>query len=169
MARSAKKILGDETTHYESARKKRARPKAKMQPPLTPMIDVTFQLLLFFLLTFTFRQAEGQIPGSLPMESETDVISVVKKIEIKLIPAVGPGGLLTACVYEMSGANIQLKSAKELQQKLEARKAALGAGAAETVPVIIEPRDDVAWRYVVEAWNAAVRLKFKNIGFATRS
>ena len=64
MARSAKKILGDETTHYESARKKRARPKAKMQPPLTPMIDVTFQLLLFFLLSFTFRQATRSTSSS---------------------------------------------------------------------------------------------------------
>ena len=33
---------------------------------MTPMIDVTFQLLLFFLLTCEFRESEGMIPGTLP-------------------------------------------------------------------------------------------------------
>ena len=41
MLKPDKKIAGDETVHYVSAREKRVKPKAKMQPPLTPMIDVT--------------------------------------------------------------------------------------------------------------------------------
>ena len=39
-------------------------------------------------------------------------------------------------------------------------------GSAKT-PVVIEPRGDVPWEHVVNAFNQAVRAKFKKIGFAT--
>ena len=169
MARSFKKIEGDETTHYIPPRKRRQRPKAKMQPPLTPMIDVTFQLLLFFILTFTFRQAEGQIPSTLPQKS--NAVSVDKEIHrpihIRLRPVRDDRtGAMTGCMYEMSGVNISIRGAEELFQRLEGRKASLGEGATE-VPIVICPREDVAWRYVIEAFNAAVHARFKNIGFAS--
>jgi biopolymer transport protein ExbD len=50
-----KQIAGDATVHHVSQRTKRGRLKPKMAPPLTPMIDVTFLLLLYFLLTINFR------------------------------------------------------------------------------------------------------------------
>jgi len=56
----------DSTHTYLPERKKRKREDVKLQPPLTPMIDVTFQLLLYFLLTYSVRKDEGQIPGTLP-------------------------------------------------------------------------------------------------------
>ena len=51
MARSIKKIEGDETIHYVSPRAKRGRDKARIGVPMTAMIDVTFQLLIYFILT----------------------------------------------------------------------------------------------------------------------
>lgn len=36
---------------------------------LTPMIDVTFLLLIFFLLTLQFRTLEGKIPSLLPKDA----------------------------------------------------------------------------------------------------
>ena len=50
------------TEHSPDTKKDSAN---SIQPPLTPMIDVTFQLLLYFLLTTEFREDEGQIPGSI--------------------------------------------------------------------------------------------------------
>lgn len=49
----------------DAARAGAQRKRKSFQPPLTPMIDVTFLLLLFFILTFTFRQMEGQLPGAI--------------------------------------------------------------------------------------------------------
>jgi biopolymer transport protein ExbD len=32
--------------------------------------------------------------------------------------------------------------------------------------VVIRPRGDVRWKYVIDVFNAAVHAKFKKIGFA---
>ena len=67
------------------------RKAAALQPPLTPMIDVTFQLLLFFLLTCEFRPTEGVIPGSLPENGPLVGPKVapvrLDPITIRLLPA----------------------------------------------------------------------------------
>ena len=163
MAQSRRQVEGDETVHHVSQRAKRGRPKPKLQPPLTPMIDVTFQLLLFFLLTTTFRQQEGQIPGTLPQkgihaEQVTDV--EFKPIRVVLRPT---GEDRTGCLFEMSGHNVAINSAQQLYEVLLSRQKHLGT---DEVPVVIQPRPDVRWQYVVEAFNQSVRAKFKNIGFA---
>jgi biopolymer transport protein ExbD len=163
MAISTKRILGEESVHYVSPRKKRVRPKPKMQPPLTPMIDVTFQLLLFFLLTFTFRQAEGQIPGTLPEQGEGGVTTqelLEEPIRISLRPV---GDERTGIIYEIQGHAHVIRSAQELGQLLQSRATQNGT----EVPVIIKSRGDVQWRWVVEAFNQSVRARFKNVGFAT--
>ncbi len=160
MARSAKRqIEGDETVHHVSERAKRERPKPKMQPPLTPMIDVTFQLLLFFLLTMTFRQAEGIIPGSLPRQGavgqETEV--PLEKITI----SVRPQG--DAALFEVGGIEVGTSSPEQLYQQLVGKREAIGS---TKPPVEIRPSGDVAWAHVVNAYNQALRAKFENIGFA---
>ena len=42
------------------------------QPPLTPMIDVVFQLLIYFILTLHFKEVEGQLLSQLPKEKGLD-------------------------------------------------------------------------------------------------
>jgi len=134
----------------------------KLQPPLTPMIDMTFQLLLFFLLTTTFRQAEGKIPGSLPAAGGIAAAATVRlePIRIALIPT---GSERVGCIYRMSGHHVTMGTPRQLYEALAGRKRAL---ASSRVPVVIEPRPDVRWQYVVEAFNQAVRAEFKSIGFA---
>jgi len=160
MAISIKKISGDEAVHYIPPRRLRVRPKPKMQPPLTPMIDVTFQLLLFFLLTFTFRQAEGQIPGSLPKEGTggvTEKSQLNPPIRITMRPR---GRDRSEVVYEIEGYPHQITTGKELGEKLMGR-----ARNGTDVPVILHCGRDVQWRWVVEAFNQSVRAKFEKIGF----
>ena len=163
MAISTKKIAGDESVHYIPPRKKRGRPKPKMQPPLTPMIDVTFQLLLFFLLTFQFREREGQIPGSLPQQGQGGA-DMKKELEmpirISLRPVDASGERV---IFEVEGEPHAIESAARLGIVLLRRAAKVGTD----VPVIINSRDDVQWRWVVEVFNQSVRAKFKNVGFAT--
>ena len=51
MAMSTKKVSGEDSVHYVPPRKKRKQGSGKMQPPLTPMIDVVFQLIIFFIVS----------------------------------------------------------------------------------------------------------------------
>ena len=162
MAISTKKISGDESVHYVSPRKRRVKGKPKMQPPLTPMIDVTFQLLLFFLMTFTFREAEGQIPGSLPKAGGGGV-TTSEQLELPIRITLRPSGAQrTQVIFEISDFNFQTSSEKELGAILQKRSTQGGTD----VHVIIDCRGDVQWKWVVEAFNQSVRAKYKNIGFS---
>ena len=162
MGISNKKIEGDQTVHYVSQRQRRPRPKPKMQPNMTPMIDVTFQLLLFFLQTMEFREDEGTIPGSLPQKgpSVASEKTPLKPVRITLRPV---GQMGEGVVYEMSGWGLRIESAPDLYEKLMARRSQLG----DEIPILIHPLSDVRWEFVVEAFNQAVRARFKNIGFAS--
>lgn len=158
-------IEGSDSQHYVSLRKRRPEADVKLQPPLTPMIDVTFQLLLYFLLTSTFRENEGQIPGSLPAKGGISArqVTPLKPIRIMLIPrSGGDGGYNTSVLYDVD--NLQpVDSPAELYRILLSRKQAVRS---DEVPVMIHAPPSVRWQFVVEAFNAAVHVKFKNIGFA---
>jgi len=163
MALSTKKIEGDETIHYTPLRKRRKAGAVKMQPPLTPMIDVTFQLLLFFILTCEFRESEGNIPGTLPAKGnvvqQVDQTPPPDPIQIRLRASQDR----KSASYEMTGVSVLLGSAKELLERLKARQDQLGT---DEVPVVILPNSDVPWEFVVEAFNQAVAARYKKIGFA---
>ena len=133
----------------------------RMRPLLTPMIDVMFQLLLFFLLTSTFRQAEGQIPGALPQWSGAAGLdqTIVRPIRVTVLPAADGGA-----AYTLDGAAAPLTDAEALHRELVARRQAYGS---DEVPVAIQPRWDVPWQYVVEADNQAHRAGFKSIGIVS--
>lgn len=52
---------------------------------MTPMIDCTFQLLIFFLCTIKFKVLEGKIPAYLPKDvgvNATPIDEQLEKIEI---------------------------------------------------------------------------------------
>ena len=53
----------DETVHHQPARKKRGLEPVKMTVNLTSMIDVIFQLLIYFIITATFVIGEGVLTG----------------------------------------------------------------------------------------------------------
>ena len=133
----------------------RRRSRRRMQPPLTPMIDVTFQLLLFFLLACEFRETEGLIPGTLPGSGPPEQL---RPIEISLHPS----GVMGSAYYRLDGAAEAVAGPQELFRRLRQRQEALGS---RDVPVLIRPDPDVPWQFVVEAFNQAKRAEFTRIGF----
>ena len=157
MADAANDNRGEESLgRYRSSRQKRQRPKANLQPPLTPMIDVTFQLLIYFIVTATFRQAEGLIPGSLP--SDLGMVDPKPRPEVPvtvtLVPQ-GTGGIQ----YQLDAADPTQDAATLFSMLRDRREAAPGA------PLIVAVHPSVLWQYVVEAYNQGYRAEFKEVGF----
>jgi len=119
------------------------------------MIDVTFQLLLFFLLACEFRGSEGRIPGTLPGipgGARFDPITVT------LCRSANDA----SAYYRLNGLTEAITSPQQLYDRLRERQAALGT---RDVPVVIHPNANVPWEFVVEAFNQAVRAEFTRIGF----
>lgn len=148
---------------------KQARPRrSRAAPPLTPMIDVTFQLLLFFLLACQFRPQEGSLPGTLPGRPPVDGPQP-REIKIALRPTGfdGTGRAIVSYFVDAHGrADVGITSPQRLYEKLVGGR--IGDDWTDEVPILIEAGGDVPWRYVVEAFNQARRAKFKRIRLANR-
>ena len=149
------------TGHYVSARKKRPRAAPRMQPPLTPMIDVVFLLLAFFIMTMQFNRAEGQMPADLP-RAEGERAAVVAPLETLVVTLrrspVDAGGV----DIEVSRHPTVITGFGELLQVLRRRREQFGA----EVPVVIQPEGAVAWGHTLNAYHQARRAKFENIALA---
>ena len=163
MAKRTEKTQAEHPRAPEAAQRQRPRGKRSMQPPLTPMIDVTFQLLLFFLLTCEFRESEGLIPGSLPLGGNYSRTiepppDEPDPIRIRLHPTADR----MAAIYQVNGARGTIHGPAELYAHLKGLHEQLGGADA---PVVIVPKADVPWEFVVEAFNQAVRANFRKIGF----
>ena len=138
------------TTRNGKAKPSRGR---RLRGAMTPMIDVTFLLLLFFMLSFTFRDFEGQIKAQLPGRDPTGPI-IVMPIAVR-VRSEG----VTGARYEIEGVNETIHSPARLGEMLDAIRQRTRADS----PVRIRPDAFVRWGHVVEAVNQAVRMKFSTV------
>jgi biopolymer transport protein ExbD len=68
--------------------RKKRRPEEPINPdlPITPMLDMSFQLLSFFILTFNPKPQEGQIALKLPAIEDPPATEVVPPKIQELLP-----------------------------------------------------------------------------------
>jgi biopolymer transport protein ExbD len=140
---------------------KRAEP-AKMQPPMTPMIDCVFQLLIFFMLTPSFESTEGYLTTNLPTTTGPNQAAQVDVQRIKIeLEAIGPKG---------EGVSIILNDTESFGSNFEGLLAALqglrAKGLPPDHPVLISPWMGTRQKWVVRAFDMAVAARFTNIHFA---
>ena len=160
MTLSTTQTSGERPAHHVALHKDGEKGRPKASRPLTAMIDVTFLLLLFFLLTFTFRQAEGVIPATLPGPPVPgpDPVWVV-------VDVVPPLGMLDGDGVAFFIENDRFDNAESLYVALERRQEVLqSTGEA----VVIKPAPGVRWQHVVDAFSQGVRAKYKKISFSAR-
>lgn len=154
------------TVHHESTKKKRAKPRGVSQLQLTSMMDVVFQLLIFFILTANFAIDEGVLPADLPQGTPPVPQDVEPPPDPRVI-------LLNASGID--GVSIQIKGTSSLfgddfEQLYTLLAGWQASGLYEPdFPIVIQPGNDVQWGYVVNAFNAAVRAKYTNVSFAQAS
>ena len=127
------------------------------QPPLTPMIDVVFQLLLFCLLGCQLIPDEGQLKANLP---RTRGVGPAVTMKVYLRPA-GPGR--TGVLAEVPNLRLATSSMAVLHDGL---KRFMQRPAADRLRIIIQPVGRVRWQHVVDAFNQASRAGCTRVGFA---
>lgn len=93
---------------------------------MTSMIDIVFQLLVFFVMTFNPVDYEGDFSVKMPLdgaESESDIIDLPTTISVSL--ASDPGGNLTNILVDSSPVD-QTDLYRGLTQAIESRLAREG-------------------------------------------
>ncbi len=147
----------------------RGRPKPESNEPkldMTPIIDVVFNLLIFFMLTMDFQEEEGTLMAHLPKDQGTNPTQVtsieMEEIRVRLIkdldtentrvligqkqiddPLENPNALIT-----------QLASMMEIESK---------------TPVIIEPTEKAEFKYVIAVLNSCKTAGVQEIKFAGKA
>lgn len=156
-----------ETIHHQR-RKREVRNPARMQLNLTSMIDVIFQLLIYFVITANIVRGEGVILAKLPQGAG----AVAEKKELKkrklniLVSSQGLAGYR----LQLEGFSAQPRNFKELADLLITNQYNPEKGRNGAFPVdnavIIKPDGQARWVWVVSAFNAAIKARYENISFA---
>ena len=157
----------EETVHHKSARQRRGVTQARMQLNLPAMIDIVFQLLIYFIVTANFAIEEGVLTAILP-EGAGQPAETLEPPPSSLDVVLGSVGDIGVDISLGRGGRVD--SFTELYQEMRSLQhdpTANPAGMFEPDdPVIIRPGRDVRWQHVVNAFNTAVRARYENVNFA---
>ncbi|MET4693876.1 ExbD/TolR family protein [Endozoicomonas lisbonensis] len=120
---------------------------------LTPLIDVVFLLLIFFMVSTTFTR-ETRLAIDLPEASGEVQEQVRKQVEI----VIGKDG-----DFAVNGTSL-------VNSRLETLKTALGkvSDGDSTLPLVITADANTPYQSVVTAMDAAGQLGFANLSMTTR-
>lgn len=151
------------STRIALRRRRRQRAGWTMVLNLTPMIDIVFNLLFFFLVATRFGAIEGLLPAKLPAQTTAVPTAEVPRIPIKIrIHPTPPGAAALVSIDRFQETAIPIA---ELLARLETiRRDEPGFDA--TAPVHLIADDDIEWGHVVNAFNAALAAGYEKIYFA---
>ena len=129
---------------------------------MAPMIDMTFLLFSFVIVTSTFERPEGVLAARLPEQASGPSVALpFSPIVIRLTQTDVGENDFTITIDRVSQ---QITSLDELPSILRQLRGQPGFD--ETTPVVIVAEDEVLWDHVVSCWNAALLAGCENIAFA---
>ena len=115
--------------------------------PMTPLIDVVFLLLIFFLVATTLSEEERQLSVQLPPASEAQPLTAKPRELVVNVDAAGQ--------YYVSGEQLTLK-------RLEEVLAIASASNPGRASVIIRADRRCQWEFVVAVMNACNKARIRN-------
>jgi biopolymer transport protein ExbD len=115
---------------------------------MTPMIDVVFQLLIFFVLTFHVTLPEGDFNIKMPPSNNNNAQKEIPQSPIRVRLTADEQGELTEIIIDNNSAG---KNFKELRART-----LLAIGIAESpneneIEVELTPDDNLKYSYVIKA------------------
>ena len=127
-----------------------------------PMIDVTFLLLIFFLVTTTFERAEGLLTSQMPKDAGTPAVALPLSPIVVRLARTGPAH---------HAFSIRIDQFDRIPADFDDLAATLRTihlepGFDQETPVVIAAANDVPWDHIVGCWNAALRANCRRVAFA---
>jgi biopolymer transport protein ExbD len=141
------------------------RQRTGLDIPMTPLIDVVFQLLVFFLLTASFQTAEHLLPSrvSAPQASGADALPETPPPEADFHEVVVRILWANAApAWQISGQ--ALASLEDVHRTLAAI-----ARVKTDAPVILHPDPEVPLGHVIDVYDVTRRVGFPSVQFAAQA
>ncbi|MFQ6049079.1 MAG: ExbD/TolR family protein [Phycisphaerae bacterium] len=139
---------------------RRARP-TMLTLNLVPMIDIVFNLLIFFLVGTRFTVAEGVLASRLPRTAGQPPELAVPVVPIRVRLTARPDGGCSIVIE-----NQALRPPDFAQLAVVLKQIQHQPGFDNQTPVILLAEQRLQWDHVVNAYNAALRAGYTNIVFA---
>lgn len=164
-------------------RRRRSTAPDEAKIDFTPIIDIVFNLLIFFMCATKIRSTDFEIECFLPKDrglGTAPSVTALNDVRVKLLwhdasgrpTQADVGHVVVAIGDRRLNAPGELEGAAHIEthpvwRDLHDRLAALRTAATgPEMPVIIDAREQVPTKHVVAALNEVVRLKFKDVTFA---
>lgn len=137
--------------------------------PITPMLDMSFQLMAFFIFTFRPAPTEGQIAMALPkMEGGADALPSITDDKPQTytvrVEAAANGTIGKMSLFEKDSGDARPTDlgadVKKYQSELQSRFAALKGGKGK---LTLEISDGLLQEYVVQLLDVGIRVGFTDI------
>jgi biopolymer transport protein ExbD len=147
----------------ERKRRKKQRPVLEdMVMDITPMIDVVFQLLIFFMVAAKFKTLEGKLLAYLPKDKGLKNVKVEEqKLPIRVTLTWNVATRQAKVYVGQSFTGIADQGGLEAAKKKVRQIKATGTEKAE-----IDADNKIPFRYVVETLNMLISSRLKEISFA---
>lgn len=134
---------------------------ADMDSTMTPMIDVVFLLLVFFVWTASFQVIEHILPSEMSAQMGTDPSEIVDPIPEqdfdKIVVRIKWNGAQPSwTVRDQPMASIQ--DVESMMKSIAAVKI--------DAPIILHPDSVVPLGFVIEAYDVSKRVGFQKVSFA---
>jgi len=162
-------------------RRRGENPVTEVELPITPMLDMTFQLLAFFIMTFRPASLEGQMEFSLPAAgeararneadvdpnkpSETELalksqITVVLKAQRDQVNE----GVISAVIVQTPSGESDVRTLAGLGDFLKRQRSSQDITNKDDIQIQAESK--LRYAYVIEAMDTCVRAGFTHVGFS---
>jgi len=164
------------------SRKKEEGPGVQLNLVITPMLDMTFQLLFFFVLTFKPASAmEGKMDFQLPAAGEAKALNKedINPDKISdgdlalpaqftvLVKTIRDGvndGNISALIIKTENGETALPNLEALERFLKSKQE--DDKISNKSDIKIEAESKLKYSCVIEVMDACIRAKFDKVGFA---
>lgn len=150
---------------------RRRRKVQDRRPDMTPMIDVTFLLLVFFIVTLSFRVLEGRLDSALPKGYgvNSGQIEDVEKLVVTILVA-EPGQLVAdpdaKGLYAYEGRRLRYLVGSHEFRELAALGSFLAQWPERDTPVSIDAKKGTLYGDVIPVVDTLLVEDFQNVAFA---
>lgn len=158
------------------ARKKQDEP-LEVNLPITPMLDMTFQLLTFFIFTFRPQAMEGKLDLTLPAAGEGKAVDISKidvtkppdtdvplPSELEVLVRADHGenrGAISEIKVKSLGTEVIVQGLDGLTKHLESVRKDLS----NKDDIKLTPEASLKYDYVVKLMDACKKAGFERVGF----